>query len=527
VALDDKYDIQASIHIGQITSAHPAVEIATGRKALLKVLHPQWSEDREIAERFSREAAALARIDHPNVVRVIDQGREDGIAYLALEWIDGGNLAERIAAGPLPQPEIKALATGILKGLQAVHAAGLVHRDLKPDNILIDHQNRPVLADFSLAGFSGRSDLTEHGAMVGSPAYMAPELLQGEPADARSDLFGVGVILLEALTGSNPYRADDPMASLDRINHLGPPRLRERPSIDPALARLIDSLLEREPRARPENAPAALTILDSANQLPAFESAAIERPSRRTSKSARHSIYYSLGAIVLLLTASLIILNNPFHLVSSSIPPLDNTASPSDTLLTSTDETAAAIPHPDTSTAPAWLPVVRSAVDSAPVRRDTAVAVRAVLPARLSIIARPWARVFIDGVYRGVTPLGTIELPAGKHAIQFRSDVFPTVERTLVLAADETQNLTVDLRLEAGQLAVSAEPWGYLWLDSDSLGLLPRADPLWVKPGAHLLRVAHPSLGELSDSVQIVKGSRIGFLVNLVNGTMIADKKEG
>ena len=229
--LEDRFDIEPPIHVGQIATSYPARQKGLARRVLLKVIHPQWTRDRELVERFNREGKAIALIDHPNVVRVFEYGEADGVYYLAFEWIDGGTLADRIKEGPLEQGQVRRIAAGVLAGLDAVHRAGLVHRDLKPDNIMVDCDGNPRLTDFSLAGFRHLPGLTGHGSIVGSPAYMAPEVVDGDPATPRSDLWALGIVLLESITGSNPYKADDPMLSLERVRRNAPPHLSERGNI--------------------------------------------------------------------------------------------------------------------------------------------------------------------------------------------------------------------------------------------------------------------------------------------------------
>ena len=183
MSLEDRFEIGSPIHIGQIATAYPARQKSPARKVLLKIIHPQFAVDDELVKRFEREGQAMAQIDHPNVVKVYQQGREEDLSYLVLEWVGGGTLADKIKEGPLDQERIKKLSADILAGLEAVHQNGLIHRDLKPDNILICQNGSARLGDFSLSGFGSTSGLTEHGAIVGTPAFLAPELTGGDPAN--------------------------------------------------------------------------------------------------------------------------------------------------------------------------------------------------------------------------------------------------------------------------------------------------------------------------------------------------------
>ncbi len=522
MALDKLFEIGAPIHIGQVTTAYPALIRETGAKVLLKVLHPQYSQDDEIAGRFRREAEAMAGIDHPNVVKVLDFGADEDMAYMVLEWIDNGTLDDRIAMGPMKQTEIERIAESIFSGLSAVHKIGMIHRDLKPDNILLDKSGRVVVADFSLAGFAGRTDMTSHGAMVGSPAYMAPELLDGRQADARTDLFSVGVILLEALTGSNPFRSDDPMVSLTRLQALKIPRLQDKSSINPQLAFLIDSLLARNPKDRPQSTADAIAILhgDAPEATPTAESQTEKASSRKT--------------IFTVLAALLIIAVIAIGGISWLKPEKSDSTVEEATFIPSADSLVAQIeptpknePELTQDTAQVKNNDELAIIDKPRVenRRKNVDTADIAVPAKngfLSMIVRPWARVYINGVYRGVTPVGTLSLSPGEQTLELTSDVYPTIRKKIVISPAETLSLSIDLSKESGLVSVSAEPWGYLWMDGDSVGILPRSEQLWFSPGLHFMKVTHPTLGDWQDSVMVEKGRKNAYVVNIKDGTVVA-----
>jgi len=503
LSLEDRFDIESPLYIGQVATAYPAQQKGLDRKVLLKVLHQHWIEDEELVERFIREGKAVAGIDHPNVVRVYECGREDNVPYLALEWIEGETLADKMAAGPLPQEEVERIATGILQGLSAVHAQGLLHRDLKPDNILISKDGRIVLADFSLAGFETLPGLTGHGAIVGSPAYMAPEIVEGKPASGRSDLFGVGVMLLEALTGYNPFAADDPLVSLDKIRNVDPPRLTGREQFKRELATLVDALLARDPDARPDDPAAAISILEG--KQPELK---IDR------KPVRLIPWFAAGAILLLFV--ILLIQSDYD--SGSV---DKGSAVEDTLLDQIADTPAIVQAESTvvSTIVDTVPLIES---SLPVSQDFTEVIESPEPARLTIIARPWANITIDGEDAGVTPLGTLELPAGQHEIVFRHESYPFIHREVDLKAGLLDTLAVDFMVENARISLSAKPWGYLWLNGDSIGLLPRKDPVWLPPGRHLIEIRHPEFKTWQAPLDVKAGDHSNLRIDLKSGTMIA-----
>ena len=508
--LEDRFDIESPIHVGQIATSYPARQKGLDRKVLLKVIHPQWADDEELVERFNREGKAIAQIDHPNVVRIYEYGQADGVIYLALQWIEGGTLEDRLKAGPLDQANVIEIAAGILSGLGAVHEKSLVHRDLKPDNIMIGTDGRPRLADFSLAGFTHLSGLTGHGALVGSPAYMAPELVEGSPASPQSDLYGLGIILLEALTGSNPFKADDPVACLELIRRKSPPRLTEKSNVNADVARLVDALLERNPTDRPSDAEAALAILQGEVQP-------VEEPGIRKVR-----LWEMAVLAVVSVTAMLLIIHTggpmperqlrglgfvgtadiPIEDSFKDFPGLDSSAASVAPVLNKIEENKVVqIPRKiETFSDPPLIPTTGSVM----------------------VIAKPWAEVYLDGERKGVTPLGSLELKAGSHLFEFRHDNLPMVGKSVKIEAGKSDTVMVDLKSEAAQLQISAAPWGYLWIDGDSIGILPRTKPLWISPGQHLIMVDHPEIGSVTDTVAVKRGDTLTLKIDLKNGTMIA-----
>ncbi len=542
MSLESRFDIDPPIHIGQITAAYPALQKKLGRRVFLKVIHPQWAADEELVQRFEREAQTMAQINHPNVVKVYDYGIEDGIPYMALEWIDGGTLADKINQGPVGQNELKKIAKHILSGLETVHDIGLLHRDMKPDNILTGSDGIVRLADFSLAGFEKKSGLTEHGAVIGTPAYMAPEIIDGMPASIQSDLYGVGMILFEALTGSNPYKAADPIVSMELIRKNQPQRLSDNPKIDSGLAALIDNLIKRDPTDRPENAISALNILEGrtgtfiAKPEPGFQSEISHPKSKR--KIYLTGYVFAVVIIVLFLVYSVFFNTGDFPaddyksddaFITNSENNNNNNGKISELTKLETIKTDSAndvllengsrnIEKLDTAKKSPPEKANEEVLSSKPAPQQEKIAT-----GKLSLIVKPWAQVFIDGEDYGATPLGTIELESGKRNLRLEHDIYPAIEKRIEIPKNETALLAVDLKEEAAQAVISATPWGFLWIDQDSLGLLPRTDPVWLSPGIHLISVRHPRLNTWQDSVELKPNKIHRLAINLKDGTVIAN----
>jgi eukaryotic-like serine/threonine-protein kinase len=246
---------------GPMSEVWRAHDDTLDRTVALKILSPTAD-----LGRFRREAQALAALAHENVMRVYDYGEDEAGPYMALEWLPGGTLEERLGQGPLPPDETHRIAVGMAAGLAHLHARGLVHRDLKPANVLFDEEGRPKLGDFGLARQVARAGtLTEAGTVLGTAAYISPEQAAGEPTGPASDVYSFGVILFRMLTGALPFVADEPLALLTKHLHEPPPAVETlQPDAPPELAALTAAALTKDPARRPADGNALMTALGAA-----------------------------------------------------------------------------------------------------------------------------------------------------------------------------------------------------------------------------------------------------------------------
>ncbi|CAA9425815.1 MAG: Probable serine/threonine-protein kinase pknL, partial [uncultured Quadrisphaera sp.] len=208
--VDGRYEVLSRIAAGGMATVYLAADARLGRQVALKVMHPHLAADEVFVDRFAREARSAARLSHPGVVGVYDQGAEGGTVYLAMEHVPGRTLRDVLTErGALTAGEALAVVTAMLDALASAHRSDLVHRDVKPENILVGLDGRLRVADFGLARAASAST-TAASVLIGTVAYLAPELVTQGRADARADVYAVGVVLFELLTGSLPFTGDVP-----------------------------------------------------------------------------------------------------------------------------------------------------------------------------------------------------------------------------------------------------------------------------------------------------------------------------
>jgi len=247
-----RYEIEELVGTGGMSSVYRARDTVLERPVALKVLHEHFSADPEYVERFRREARAIARLNHPNIVTVIDRGEFENRQFIIFEHVAGENLKEVVEReGPLAVPQALALTHQIARGLAFAHEQGVVHRDVKPQNVLLDESGTAKVTDFGIARSLDLGEgLTETGTLLGTSDYIAPEQASGQPVDARSDQYSLGALLYELLTGEVPYRADSFMAVAMRHLRDPVPSVRER---RPDVPERVDEIVARAMAKRPED----------------------------------------------------------------------------------------------------------------------------------------------------------------------------------------------------------------------------------------------------------------------------------
>ncbi len=424
-----RYVIERLLGAGGMGVVYVAHDPQLVRRVALKLMRPGFSDPAGTA-RLLREARAMARLAHPNVVNVFELGEVEGRVFVAMELVEGGTLRDWLQR-PRTWREVLDLLVAAGGGLAAAHRAGVVHRDFKPENVVVGADGRPRVSDFGLArpaALPGGPELTVAGSLLGTPAYMSPEQLQGRPADARSDQYSFCVALHEALTGKRP----SPSGAVEELRLLA----REGPVPAHVWAALARGL-QPSPARRFGDMEALLAAL-------------------RAQPSPTRARLWRLEAAVAALVVALGVAwgTSLFRAPAAQVAGAAVRSEPA--------------PPPEEPRAP--RPVVVPPASTGRVR----------------FAVNPWAEVFLEGRSLGVTPMRWQELPAGSHTFVFRNrELGVSRSVTAVVTPDQTTVLNVDLtgplrppdlrapRKGEGLLTLVAEPFANVWLGERALGSTP------------------------------------------------------
>jgi tRNA A-37 threonylcarbamoyl transferase component Bud32 len=269
--LSGRYKLEAKLGSGGMSTVYLARDTTLDRQVAVKVMHREMSEQADQLQRFRQEARAVAKLSHPNVVAVIDAGEDGGHPYIIFEYVEGETLKQRInRVGALEAQEALAYAIEIARGLTVAHARHMVHRDIKPQNVLIDSEGRAKLTDFGISRQLEQDGMTATGRVLGTTDYVAPEQAMGHPVDQRSDIYSLGVVLYEMLTGQVPFGADSQVGvAMKHVNEELPDVQQQRPELSAAAAMVVERATAKDPADRYQSAGEMIDDLSTALEVEA------------------------------------------------------------------------------------------------------------------------------------------------------------------------------------------------------------------------------------------------------------------
>lgn len=273
ILLDGRYELEQKIGEGGMAAVYRGRDRRLNRRVAIKILHSHYASDHDFLKRFQHEAQAAARLSHPNVVNVYDVGQDGDKHYIVMEYVEGTNLKTLInREAPLPIDKAVSIAMAVARGLEAAHRFGLIHRDIKPQNIMVEPDGHVRITDFGIAKSKFSTALTETGITFGTADYISPEQARGQTATPQSDIYSLGVTLFEMLTGRLPFTGENAVAVALQQASAAPPSLRQfNPHVPPQLEVLVLRALAKDPRQRPASAYEFAQLLNNYRSVAAQE----------------------------------------------------------------------------------------------------------------------------------------------------------------------------------------------------------------------------------------------------------------
>ena len=435
--LDGRYEITGLLGRGGMAVVFLAQDLVLERQVAIKVLPPDMTRDAQLVTRFQQEAKTAAKLDHPNIIPIYRVESEEGLVYIVMKYVSGQSLEELLAKGPLPIARVRHVLREAALALGHAHRRRIVHRDVKPANIMLDDDGRVILTDFGISkAVQDTGQLTGTGTIIGTPHYMAPEQARGQEVDGRADQYALAIVGHRVLTGKLPF--DGPAHSIlyQQVFEQPPPVLDRRPDTPADLRVALDRALAKDSKARFKTMEDFASAVSGERSGPTtVVSDPVKLAAGARAKPAKAAGDHGAGVFVALATLVVILLAAAWLVVPGFQSFVERSAA----------SRSAAVSKPRAATRP-----VRRApaapVSPAPEKRRGSTKLRPAQEALLRVDSDPRAVLYVDGVRVGLTPVSKHRLALGTHRLRVELKNYQTVSETIVVRAARPVTRRYDLR---------------------------------------------------------------------------------
>lgn len=524
---------------GPLTSVILARQESLDRNVLLKILHPQHAQDKEIVERFIREAKLYAKLKHDNIVNVIDLGKQNGSYYIAMEYVDGYSLDTFIKKyAPIPFEMGMYIIIEVVTGLHFAHESGIIHRDIKPSNILVGKNGDIKITDFGLARPLNLSAITEQGNILGTPSYMAPELARSESASTLSDIFGLGASFYELFNNESLFTGESVAETISNILNKKPKALSKiRTDIPTWISELILKMLEKKPQRRPESCSKIVEEIKNNENIISKEkfyryiNDNIKENSQelnndeKKSKSKLTILYIPIAAtiIIFIFFFTQIFLKSKNSL--DQVDPSQNVVTPNNQIVNdSTIYNTKAEPEikkqeltkDQTKKKANIIAKEKNIIENNISEKKASIEIKE--KGSLFINAIPWAEIYINKKKIDTTPLlKPLDLKSGLYELELKNPDFISYKSPINIQAGQHDSINVKLEQAFGNLKLTVLPWGKIYINNKYIDTSPIMQPIKLKTGKNELNIVNPNFAKHTEVVNIRSGETLEKTIYLSN----------
>ena len=501
--LFNKFQVIECLKKDTYSSVYIANHIYLGKKILLKTLNTKNLPEQTGLNRFKREAKILARLDHPNIIKILDFGSSKEQFYISFEYFDSTDLRTFINKTSLDEQQKHDILIQIARGLSAAHQASIIHRDIKPENILINNNKQVKIADFGLAISIDENLLTRKSTIVGTPAYMSPEQIRGEPLSTHSDLFSLGIVSFELFFGYNPFMGKDLNATINNILKFDPSSLASKlNSLPTETHSIITNLLQPYRQNRFQSAEEIIRKFD----IEVTQSQKLEQKFQLPKRT--FYILTSLFILMVIMTIYFIKENN----YQNSL-----TFTQGDEIKEKIDIETKIINDDIVSSERPGIESKEAIITNEKSIQITTLSV----PGKLFITVSPQANLYIDSQKVSVSSTNEyITLLPGEHNIEIEHAAYPRYQEIITIASEQEIHRQIQLDTLFGYLHCQIYPWGNVYLNGKPYGQTPFFKPLILTPGRYLINIQNPDYSDLTDSISIARKETTFYKINLEQSTL-------
>lgn len=509
--LFDKFEIVNCLKKDMQSGVYVANHIFLGRTIILKTLDTEQIDDPSILDRFKREAKILAQLNHDHIIKVFDFGTFNNYFYISFEYFPGQNLRKALASNNYSVTDKLSLLKQLVKAINVAHKSKIIHRDLKPENVLVNNELTLKLADFGLAHVDDETRLTMQNALIGTPAYMSPEQINGEDISVKSDIFSLGIIIYELFTGSHPFMGKDAAETLKNILKGYTNRLAaEVRSLPTELQEIISGCLQKEPSNRFKSIDEIIIRLDKISTTCAIPDSEVKKKNKK------------LWLIPVAAAVAIPLIMAVFtYLHRDEIPAItmNMITYPPESIMPDTVDlshrTLINVKKKDIEYDQDGSQTLRANVTADSQKLTSAMNIK---PGRLLVKCDPWAYIYLNESKIDSTPLNDpIILSPNIYTLKLIHPDYPPFIRHIKIIPDSILEVKVDLDTLMGFLHCNVYPWAEVFIDEKEIGQTPFKAPIKLNAGEYLLTIKNPKYEDYSERIRISKNDTFDFKFDFKN----------